>query len=138
MKLTNRLIKHINPCISQFIQQVFLIFMPPKQDTPMLRENDNTLENFVPYKDKESTIENQEIEKDHRDLVGKSFDIRSCTKDCLSGHIPQARLFASELLSFLKEVKIGKQEFPADKFILEIKYHHPGFPNNNSFYPFND
>ena len=35
-------------------------------------EDDNLSDNFGPYEDEESTPEAQDIEKDHRDLVGKS------------------------------------------------------------------
>ena len=40
----------------------------------MLGEDDNTSDNFGPYKDGKSTSEVQDIEKDHRNLVGKSSD----------------------------------------------------------------
>lgn len=51
----------------------------------MLRKNDNALMNFRLYKDEEFILEEQEIERDYRNLVGKSFDIRRHTKDNLPG-----------------------------------------------------
>lgn len=53
---------------------------------PMPREDNNVPDNFRPYKDKESTLEMQHIERDYRNLVDKSLDIRSCVKNSLSGH----------------------------------------------------
>ena len=73
-----------------------------------------------------------------KDLAGKSLDIESRAKNGLSRHTPQAGLLASELSSFLRVIKFSKQEFPADKLISDIKYHHPGSQNNNPFYLFND
>ena len=61
--------------------------MQPKQTTPILRENDNASENFGPHKDKESTLEEQDIEGNYTNLIGKSLDIGSCTRDGLSGRI---------------------------------------------------
>lgn len=43
---------------------------------PIPGENNNTSENFEPYENKESLLENQDIEGDHRDFVGKSLDTR--------------------------------------------------------------
>lgn len=34
------------------------------------------------------TLERQDIEEDHLDLIGKSLDIRGCVRDILSKHIP--------------------------------------------------
>lgn len=56
----------------------------------------------------------------------------------LSKHIFQNGLLASKLLSFLREVKFGKQEFFASKPIFNIKYHHPGSQNNNYLSLFNN
>lgn len=39
--------------------------------------------------------------------------------------------------SSLKKIGFSKQEFPASKPILDLKYHHQGFQNDNLFYPFN-
>lgn len=38
----------------------------------MPRENDNILDNFKFYEYEKSILEAQNIEKDHRDLVGKN------------------------------------------------------------------
>ena len=43
---------------------------------PMPGKDDNVLDNFRPYKDEESTSEVQDIDKDYRNLVGKSSDTR--------------------------------------------------------------
>ena len=48
-----------------------------EQNMPMSREDNNISNNFGPYEDEKSTPEVQNIEKDYRDLVGKSLDIRS-------------------------------------------------------------
>lgn len=51
---------------------------------PILRKDDNTSDNFGPYKNEESTLEGENIEKNDIDLVNKSLDIRSYTKNILS------------------------------------------------------
>ena len=128
----------MNACTNQFIQQVFPIRMQSKQNMPMPAEDDDVLENFEPYEDEECTQKAQKIEEDHKDLVGKSLDNESHARDGLSGHTCQARLFASESLSSLREVRFSKQEFSAGKPVSDIKHHHFGFQNNNLYYPFND
>lgn len=55
---------------------------------PMAWENDNLSDNFGPYKNKKSTIEELDIEEDNIDLVGKSLDIESRVRDILSEHTP--------------------------------------------------
>lgn len=66
------------------------------------------------------------------------MDNKSCARDKLSRYTPQNGLFESELLSFLKEVKFGQQKFPTNTSISNIKYHHLGLQNKNTFYPFHD
>ena len=102
------------------------------------RKDDNASENFGLYKDKESILEEQDIKKDHTNLVGKSLDIESRARDGLSRRTPLNGPFASELSSSLREVRFSKQEFPTNKPISDIKYHHSGSQNNNLFHPFND
>lgn len=51
-------------------------------------ENNNALENFRPYEDEESTLEELNIEGNHRNLIGKSFNPENCAKKNLSGRIP--------------------------------------------------
>ena len=85
-----------------------------------------------------STLKEQKMEGDQRDLVRKSLDTGSRAKKSLSGHTLQAELFASELSSSLREVRFSEQVFPASKHVLDIKYHHPSSKNNNSFYLLND
>ena len=75
----------MNICASQ---QVFLIRMQPKQNTSISGEDDNASDNFGPQEDEESTLEKQDIKKDHTNLVGESSDIGSCAKDGLSRHTP--------------------------------------------------
>ena len=44
----------MNICMSQ---QVFPIYMQPKQNTPILGKNDNSSENFGPHEDEKFTLE---------------------------------------------------------------------------------
>ncbi len=83
-------------------------------------------------------MEEQDIKRDHRNLVGESLDTRSHATDGLSGRTPQDRLFVNESSSSLKEVRFSKQEFPAGIPISDIKYYHPDSQNNNPFHPFNN
>ena len=62
--------------------------------------------------------------------------MRNCTKDGLSGHTPQSRLFKSESSSFLRKVRFSNQEFATSTLISNMKYNHPKFQNNNPFYLF--
>ena len=48
------------------------------------------------------------MERDHRDLLGKSSETESCAKDGLSGHNPQAGLLASESSSALRQVRFSE------------------------------
>ncbi len=112
--------------------------MQPNYNTLIPGEDENTSENFGLYEDEESILEEQDIERDHRNLVGESSDTGSSVKDGLSRRIPQDGLLTSELSSSLREVRFSEQEFPADIPISDIKYHHPGSQNNNPFYLFND
>lgn len=50
----------------------------------MLREKNNALEDFEPYK-KQIYIQN--IEKDYKNLVSKNLDFKNCTKNSLSRYI---------------------------------------------------
>ena len=82
--------------------------MQPKHDMPMPGEDDNTSDNFGPYKNKKSTLEVQDIERDYRDLVDKSSDTGSRAR---AGHTPQDGLLESESSLFLREVRFSEQEF---------------------------
>ncbi len=135
MKSIYELTGHINTYMSQ---QVFSIYLQPKQDIPIPGKDDNISENFGPHEDEESTLKEQDIEEDYRNLVDKSLDIGSCTKDSLSGRISQAGQFGSGLLPFLREVRFSHQEFAVGILVPNIKYNHSGFQNNNPFYPFHD
>ena len=44
---------------------------------PISGKDDNALDHFGPYENEESTPKARDIEGDHRDLIGKSSDIRS-------------------------------------------------------------
>ena len=112
--------------------------MQPKQNTPIPGKDENALENTEPHDNEESILEEQDIERDHTNLGSKSLDTRSRARDGLSEHTPQARLFGSELSSFLREVRFSDQEFAAGTLVFNIKYNHFGFQNNNSFYCFHD
>ena len=103
----------------------------------MPREDDNSSENFEPYEDKKSILEEQKIESNHRDLVVETLDTESHVRNGLSKHTPQGWLPANKSSSFLREVRFSKQKFSAGKPILDIKYCHPGPQDNNLFYPFN-
>lgn len=55
---------------------------------PISKEDNNTLENFESYKDKKSILEEQDIEGDHRDLIGKSLNTKSHRRNSLLGRTP--------------------------------------------------
>ena len=112
--------------------------MQPKQNTLILKEDNNASENFGPHEDEESTLEEQDIKGDHTNLVGKSFDTGSRTGDGLLGRTSQNKLLTSESSSFLREVRFSEQEFLVGKPVSDIKYYHSGFQNNIPFHPFND
>ncbi len=109
-----------------------------KQDTPIPRESDYVSGNFGSYEDEKSTLKEQDIEGDHRNLLGESSDTRSRVKDGLAGRTPQTGLLRNKSSSSLKEVRFSDQEFAAGTPVSNIKYNHLGFQNNNSFYPFYD
>ena len=56
----------------------------------------------------------------------------------LPERILQDRLFESESLSSLKEVRLNEQEFSAGIFISDIKYDYSRSQNKNLFYLLND
>ena len=69
-KSTHRLTRNMNICMSY---QILLICMQPKQNTPLPGEK----ENFIPHEDEKLILEKQDIDKDHRNLEGKSSDIET-------------------------------------------------------------
>ncbi len=121
IKLTHELTSHMNTYTSQ---QVFPIHMQPKQYIPILRENENISDNFGLYEDEESILEEQNIEGDHRNSVGKSSDTGSHARDGLSGQTPQDGLLTSELSSSLREVRFSEQEYTCIRYQISS----PGFP----------
>lgn len=87
-------------------QQNFFIYMY-KQDTLLTGESDNALGNFRYHKDEKLTLEEQDIEKDYKNLVGKKSDIKSHTRDGFSEYIAQTRLLGRELSSSLIEIRFS-------------------------------
>ena len=83
-------------------------------------------------------MEEQNIEKDHKNLGSKCSDTRSGAKDSLSRHTPQTELFRSESLSSLRKVRFSDQKFAIGIPVSNIKFNHLGLQNNNPFYPFHD
>lgn len=59
----------------------------------MSGKDDNESKNFEPYENEKFTLVEQEIERNHKDLIGKDSDIKSRAKNDLSSHTPQAGLF---------------------------------------------
>lgn len=62
--------------------------MQPKQNTPILEENNNISENFEPDKNKKSILEEPEIKRDNKNLGSKSLDIKSHVRDNLLKYTP--------------------------------------------------
>ncbi len=77
--------------------------------------------------DEKSILEEQDIERNYRNLIGKSSDTWSHIKDSLLGHTSQDRLLVSELSLSLREVRFSEQKFLVGKPVLDIKYYHPSF-----------
>ena len=100
---------------------------------PMPEEDNNALDNFRPYEDERYMLEVQDIERDHKNLVGKSSDTESCAR---VGYILPDGLLENESSLSLKKISFNKLEFPAGTPISNIKYDHPGLQNNILFYPF--
>ena len=112
--------------------------MQTKQNTLISGQDENTSANIGPYEDEKLTLEEQDIEEDHKNLGGKSSNIRSRIKEGLSRLIPQTGLFGSESLLSLREIWFSNQKFAAGIPISNIKYNNPGFQNNKPFYLFHD
>ena len=109
--------------------------MQPEQNILMRGEDDNASDNFEPYEDEDSKSKVQNIEEDHKNLVGKSSDIRRRARE---GRTPQDELLGSELSSSLKEVRFSEQEFSADTLVSNINYDYLRSQNNNLFYLFHN
>lgn len=73
----------MNIYTNQIIKQSFLIYMQPKQNMLISRENDNTVEYLGLHKNEKYILDEQDIKEDYRDLVGKSLDLGSCAKNSL-------------------------------------------------------
>lgn len=52
----------------------------------MPEKDNNTSKYFGPYKDKKYMLNKQDIEKNHRNLIKKSWEIGICAKNSLLGH----------------------------------------------------
>ena len=135
LKLTHKLTRHINIYTSH---QVLFIHIQLKQDILIQGKNENASKNVGSHEDEQLTLEEQDIEKDHRNLGGKSSDTRNHARDGLSGCTLQSELLENELSSSLREVRFNDQEFATSILISNIKYNHPRFQNDNLFYPFYD
>ncbi len=96
--------------------------MQPKQDILIPGEGDNVSGNFEPHEDEESILEEQEIERDHRNLVGKSSDTGSHARDGLLRRTLQARLLRNESSLSLREFRFSNQKFATSIPISNIKY----------------
>ena len=101
----------------------------------MFEEDENTSDNFGFYEDKKSIPKAQDIERDHKNLVGKSSDIRSCTR---AKRISQDGLLESELSSSLREIRFSKREFFTGTLVSNIKYNYLRSQNDNLFYLFHN
>ena len=62
------------------------MYIQPKQDIPMPRKDDYILMNFELYEDNKYTLDKQNIEKNHKDLISKSLNLRIRTKINLFEH----------------------------------------------------
>ena len=105
---------------------------------PIQGDDYNASNIFRPYKDEESTLEKQDIERDYTNLVRENSNTGSRAKNGLSERIPQNGLLASESLSFFREVRFSEQKFPVGKPISDIKYYYLSSQNHNPFKLFND
>ena len=103
MKSTHELTRHMNMYTSQVILP---IYMHPKQNMPIPGEDDNISENHWLHENNKS--EEQDIEGDHRNLVGESSDTKSRARDDLSGFTPQDSFFANELSVSLRETRFSE------------------------------
>ncbi len=132
MKSTSGLTRYRNACTS------LPLHIQSDQNTPMLVEDDDASDHFQHHEEEEYLLgnEGQEIRENQRDS-GQSLNNKSL-RDILPGRTPQAGLLGSESSSSLREVRFRDQEFAAGISISNIKYNHPGFQNNNLFYPFYD
>lgn len=60
-------------------------------------DDDNISEYFGSHKDKEYILNEQDIERDYKNLAGKNLDTRSPIRDNLSRRTSEGGLLASEL-----------------------------------------
>lgn len=81
MKSTHRFKKHKNICTSQ---QIPLICMQLKQNMLIPKKDCNISENFRSYEDKKFTLEEQNIKKDHINLISENLDTESYRNNGLS------------------------------------------------------
>lgn len=76
------------------------------------------------YKNKKSILEEKNIERDSKNLVGKNLNIKNRAKNGLLGCISQNLLFTKKLSSSLKEFRFTEQKIAIGKPILDIKFNH--------------
>lgn len=77
----------MNAYRSQIIQPTLSIRIQLKQNTPLPGKNDNAFKNFGLNKNEKSTLEEQNIEKDYRNLIDESKNTKSHARNSLSGRI---------------------------------------------------
>lgn len=82
--------------------------MQPKQDMLIAGEDNNVSDNFNTYLNKKFILDEQDIEKNYKDLVDKNVDTQSCTRDELLKYTSQDRFLVYELSLFLKEIKFSE------------------------------
>lgn len=99
----------------------------------MAGKDDNLFNNFGPYKDGWLALKRSNIEEDDINLVSKSSDTESYSRDMLLGCIPQNGLLESKLLSSLKEIRLKDLEFVICISIFNIKQNHLRFKLINFF-----
>lgn len=119
MKLISRLTRYLNTCMS------LQLHIQSNQDSLILAKNDDILAYFIYYEKKEYPLDNedQDVEKDQKDLVSKSSDNESI-RDGLPRRTPQDRLLGNDLSSSLRKVMFNEQEFLANIPLSNIKYNH--------------
>lgn len=103
-----------------------------------MEEDYNISDNFRFYLDEEFTLDEQDIERDYRDLIGQSSDTESYTSDGLLRCTLQNKLLVSKSSSSLRKIRFSEEEFHIDKLLSDIKYYYLGSSKDNLFYPFND
>ncbi len=77
-----------------------------------------------------SSLEEQDIKKDHRNLVSENSDTESYIRNDLSKHTPKVELFKNLLSSSLRKVRFSDQKFTIGTPVSNIKYNYLRFISN--------